>query len=114
MAVFVVRTSLETANTRLAVLQTDPILSGGEQALCGELIQANTLALNVMRADGTLPPPQRAPRAQQIEDKVFAAAQVQVAHEADYTPAEFYNVLDACQDSATAIRAGAATYEAVQ
>lgn len=105
-----VRTALQEAITRLTALQVHPLLSSSEQALCGELRQADTLALNALRADGTIVPGQRGARAQQIEDKVFALDTVEAAHEDVIGIDAFYNALDMSADAAGAIRLGLATY----
>ena len=98
--------ALTTANNGLASLQADPQLSPAEQALCGELVQVNTLALNALSPDGTIPAGQRTARAAAIQDKVFAVGAVQAAHEAEFTPMEFYNYLNLSSDAAIAILAG--------
>lgn len=104
------RQALLDANTRLTLLQTDPRLDSAGQALAGELIQANTLAINAMNAQDIIPGGQRSARAQQIEDKVFANATVQRAHNADISIDEYYNALDLSQDAAGAIRIGSGTF----
>lgn len=105
-----VREALTGANARLVPLQTDIRLDAAEQALVGELIQANTLALNALRTDDTIPAGQRNARAQQIEDKVRALNTVEAAHEAEISVDAFYNALDLSVDAASAIRTGSPTF----
>lgn len=106
-----VREALTEANTRLVALQTNPILDGAQQALVGELIQVNTLALNALRVDDTIAAGQRAARAQAIEDKVRALNTVEAAHEAQIGIDAFYNALDLSMDAAGAIRLGSPTFQ---
>lgn len=105
-----VRDALTEANVGLVALQSDPRLAGNERALAGELVQANTLALNALRPDNTIVPGQRVARAQQIEDKVFALEVVDKAHAGEFAVADIYDRMDLSQDAATAIRAGAPTF----
>ena len=102
--------ALNGAIARLIPLQTDSRLSAAEQALCGELQQADELALNAMNAQGIIPGGQRNARAQQIEDKVYALGVVEGNHEDEISPDEFYNAMDLSMDCATAIRAGVNTF----
>lgn len=104
-----VRDALQGAIQRLALLQGDPRLGGAEQALVGELSQVDTLALNALRADGTISPGQRTARAQAIEDKVFALDAVEYAH-ATLPVDSLYNAKDLSQDAARAIRLGLPTF----
>lgn len=104
-----VREALTAANQRLTPLQTDVRLSSAEQALCGELLQANTLAINALRADDTIAQGQRVARAQQIEDKVFASDTVEHAHQ-ELSVDTLYNAKDLSQDAAGAIRIGSPTF----
>lgn len=107
---FTVREAVEGALARLAPLQSDVRLDSAEQALVGELHQADTLALNALRADNTVPLGQRNARATQIEDKVFALDTVETAHEAAIGIDAFYNALDLSMDAASAIRFGRPTF----
>lgn len=103
---FTVRQALEGANTRLTILQVNPILDAAQQALVGELLNVNTLALNVLRADNTISPGQRTARAQAIEDKVRALGAVEAAHGAQVGIDAFYNAMDLSMDAAGVIRLG--------
>ena len=107
---FTVREALEGANARLVPLQTDGRLDAAEQALVGELLQANTLALNALRPDNTIAQGQRTARAQQIEDKVFALNTVEGAHGQAIGIDAFYNSMDLSTDAAGAIRLGLPTF----
>lgn len=106
LRVWTVREALEGANSRLVPLQTDARLDAAAQALVGELLQANTLALNALRPDNTIAPGQRTARAQQIDDKARANGVVEGAHTADIGIDEYYNALDLSTDAAEAIRLG--------
>jgi hypothetical protein len=110
LEIFTVRVALEGALVRLALLETDLRLDAAERALVSELIQADTLALNALRADDMIVPGQRTARAQQIEDKVFALDTVETAHDAEIGIDAFYNALDLSQDAARAIRDGLPTF----
>jgi hypothetical protein len=103
---FTVRQALEGANARLVLLQTNPILQAAEQALCGELVNVNTLALNALRADNTIVPGQRLARGNAIDDKVRALGTVCDAHQHVIPVDAFYNALDLSTDAAEAIRLG--------
>lgn len=103
---FTVRQALETAIAGLTLVQTNPVLDSAQQALVGELINADQLALNALRPDNTIVAGQRAARAQQIEDKVFALGTVEAAHEAQIPLSAFYDYLDLSEDAAGAIRQG--------
>lgn len=105
-----VREALNGAIVRLTPLQADVRLDGAERALVGELIQADTLALNALRADDTISPGQRTARAQQIDDKVFANQTVEQAHDDVIGVDAYYNALDLSQDAAAAIRIGSPTF----
>lgn len=109
MRTWTVREALEGAIARLTLLETDVRLTAAQQALVGELRQADQQALNVLRADNTLQPNQRNARAQNIEDKVFAAETVEQAH-AELGVDELYNARDLSQDAAMAIRLGGPTF----
>jgi len=103
---FTVRLALEGALARLTLLQTDIRLDAAERALVGELAQADTLALNVLRTDDTIVPGQRTARARQIEDKVFALGRIETAHQTEISIDAFYNALDLSTDAADMIRLG--------
>lgn len=105
-----VREALEGALARLAPLQTDVRLDAAARALVGELNQADTLALNVLRADNTISPGQRTARAQQIDDKQRALGVVEQAHGTVIGIDAFYNALDLSTDAAQAIRLGLPTF----
>lgn len=107
---FTVRDALTRAIAGLTLLQTDARLGAAEQALVGELLQVDTLALNALRPDGTIAAGQRNARAQAIEDKVFALGNVVDAHQDTITIAEFYNMLDLSEDAAGAIRLAAPSF----
>ena len=107
---FTVREALTQSNLRLVPLQTDVRLDNAVHALCGELGQANTLALNALRPDNTIVAGQRNARAQQIEDKVRALGTVCDAHLADISIDAFYNALDLSMDAAGAIRLGVSSF----
>lgn len=107
---FTVRQALEGANSRLTALQINPILSAAQQALVGELLNVNTLALNALRPDNTIATGQRIARAQAIEDKVFALGTVCDAHQMTISIDAFYNALDLSIDAAGAIRLGLPTF----
>ena len=98
--------ALNQAIIRLSALQMDARLTASEQALCGELAQADSLVLNALRADHTIAVGQRNARAQQIEDKVFALGVVETAHRYEISIDAFYNALDLSTDAAEAIRLG--------
>jgi hypothetical protein len=103
--------ALNGAIARLIPLQSDVRLSAAEQALCGELQQADQLALNAMNAQGIIPQQgQRNARATQIEDKVHALGIVEANHSEEISPDEFYNAMDLSMDCATAIRDGVNTF----
>lgn len=110
MAQWLVAQALTTANNGLTALQSDARLDQAERALCGELVQQNTLALNALDANGIIPPGQRNARATAIQDKVFAVGVVQAAHEVEFTPAEFYNYLNLSSDAAIAILKGEGSF----
>jgi hypothetical protein len=109
MRPWTVREALEAVLLRLTLLEVDPRLVASQRALVGELRQADQQALNVLRADNTIQPGQRNARAQQIEDKVFAAEVIERAH-TDLGVDELYNARDLSQDAAVAIRAGLASF----
>lgn len=102
--------ALNVAIAGLTLLETDARLDSAEQALVGELIQVDQLALAALRPDGTIPGGQRNARAQAIEDKVFALSRVEAAHETNISITEFYDMLDLSEDCAGAIRLGAPTF----
>lgn len=104
-----VREALEGALARLAPLQVDVRLSAAEQALVGELAQADTLALGVLRTNNTITGGQRNARATAIEDKVRANNTVEAAHGAQVGVDAYYNALDLSMDAADAIRRGSPT-----
>ena len=108
--VWTVREGLEDAIARLVLLQSDARLAPAEQALCGELDQADRLALNALRSDNTVAGGQRTARAQQIEDKVFALNTVERAHAAELSPLELYAAMDLSTDCAGAIRLGQSSF----
>lgn len=110
LPIWTVRQALTDAIAGLTPLQTDPRLDGAAHALVGELIQADTLALNALRPDNTIVAGQRNARAQQIEDKVRALGTVEAAHGTEIGIAAFYNNLDLSEDSAGAIRVGSPTF----
>lgn len=101
-----VRDALTLALARLSPLQGEARLDAAARALVGELSQADTLALNALRADHTIVPGQRNARAQQIEDKVRALGTVEAAHGEEIGIDAFYNALDLSMDAAGAIRLG--------
>lgn len=103
--------ALTEANVGLAVLQTDARLAANEQAIAGELAQANQQALNVLRPDDTVPPNQRNARATAIVDKVFALESVDKAHAGEFAVADIYDRMDLSQDAAAAIRVGLPTFQ---
>jgi len=103
---FTVREALDGALARLTLLQTDGRLDSTEQALIGEVIQADTLALNALRANNTIVGGQRNARSQQIWDKVRALGAVETAHQMEISIDAFYNALDLSTDAAGAIRLG--------
>ena len=103
---FTVRQALQDAIAGLTLLQTDLRLDAAERALCGELAQQDTLALNALRVDDTIIPGQRVARAQAIEDKARAVGIVVDAHQDTISIAEFYNMIDLSFDAAGAIRLG--------
>ena len=105
-----VRAALTEAITRLTPLQADSRLGANERALAGELVQADQLALNALRADHTVAPGQRQARYQNILDKVFALEVVDKAHAGEFTVAELYDAMDLSQDAAVAIRDGVPTF----
>jgi hypothetical protein len=105
-----VREALEGALARLTPLQTDVRLDAASQALVGELHQADTLALNALRADNTIVPGQRNARANQIDDKVKANDTVERAHQTTIGIDEYYNALDLSTDAASAIRIGSPSF----
>jgi len=107
---FTVRDALTAALARLTLLQTDVRLDAAERALVGELIQADTLALNALRADDTIAPGQRTARARQIEDKVFALGRVETAHQTEISIDAFYNALDLSTDAAGMISLGVPSF----
>lgn len=92
--------ALNEALARLTPLQTDARLDSASQALVGELIQADQLALGALRADDTIPAGQRNARAQQISDKVKALNQVESSHKATIGVDELYNAMDLSMDAA--------------
>lgn len=96
----------EQALPRLIPLQTDLRLTAAQRALAGELVQADTLALNALRPDNTIVPGQRTARAQNIWDKVFALNTVQAATEAALGIDTLYNGMDASDAAAWAISRG--------
>lgn len=102
--------ALNAAIARLVPLQTDIRLTANQQALVGELRQADQNALNVLQPDNTILPGQRGARASQIEDAVHALGAVATAHKEDISVDEFYNALDLSVDAAIAIRAGNPTF----
>lgn len=105
-----VRDALTQALARLSPLQVDIRLDAAAHALVGELSQADTLALNALRADNTIVAGQRNARAQQIEDKVRALGVVENAHGQEIGIDAFYNALDLSMDAAGAIRLGLPTF----
>lgn len=105
-----VRDALTQALARLSPLQVDVRLDAAAHALAGELSQADTLALNALRADNTIVSGQRNARAQQIEDKVRALGVVEGAHGQEIGIDAFYNALDLSMDAAGAIRLGVPTF----
>lgn len=107
---FTVRDALTGALARLSLLQTDVRLDAAERALVGEIVQADTLALNALRADDTIAGGQRNARAQQIEDKVRALGTVETSHQAEISIDAFYNALDLSTDAAGAIREGRSSF----
>lgn len=110
LRVWTVREALQGALSRLGPLQTDVRLDAAAHALVGELSQADTLALNALRADNTLAAGQRTARAQQIEDKVRANNTVEAAHEDTIPIDAYYNAMDLSMDAAGAIRIGSPTF----
>ena len=105
-----IREALTFANAGLTVLQTDARLNANEQAIAGELAQANQLAINALRADDTIAAGQRTARAQAIEDKVFALETVDKTHAGEFAVSEIYDLMDLSQDCAAAIRIGSPTF----
>lgn len=105
-----VREALQGANLRLVPLQSHVSLDAAAQALCGELLQANTLALNALRADDTLAGGQRTARATQVDDKARALTTVESAHGAEIGVDAFYNALDLSTDAAECLRSGTTVF----
>jgi len=101
-----VREALEGAVQRLALVAVHPALSAANQALVGEVIQADNLALGALRLDNTIPPGQRGARANQIVDKVRASLTVEAVHGRTVGVAIFYTGLELSDDAAETIRAG--------
>lgn len=105
-----VREALTFAIGGLTALQADPRLAANEQAIAGELAQADQLALNALRADNTVPAGQRQARYQNILDKVFALEVVDKTHAGEFAVSEIYDLMDLSQDAGTAIRDGVPTF----
>jgi hypothetical protein len=105
-----IREALTFANAGLVLLESDPRLASNEQAVAGELEQANTLAINALRADDTISPGQRTGRAGAIMDKVFALEAIDKAHAGEFAVSEIYDLMDLSEDCAVSILDGAPTF----
>lgn len=102
--------ALTVAITTLTALESDARLAANEQAIAGELRQADQQALNTLRPDNTIQPNQRNARATNIEDKAFALEIIDKAHPGAFAVAELYDHYELSQDAAIAIRQGVPTF----
>lgn len=94
---------------------TDASLSGSEQALCGEAVNACNRALNALQADDTWPGGQRQARFSDCHDRAFSLQTVDNAHygaTADHPadPGPLYDGIDLLYDAAFSGLAGATTF----
>lgn len=99
---------LDAAKVILVPRTTDPTLSGVEQALCQEAINACDRGLNALDGDNLVPQGQRTARHVDLRDKVLSLNTVDQAH--DFGTAELYNAMDLIDDAALCILLGLSSW----